>query len=135
LLAGATILPALVDSVEGVGLGELDDADDEELGKMAQIPASAWQPVPHAAPKPQKPSAPQHAPNDEPLHVNPLAFPHVPSREMGSAVEDGSTEEVDAIVDEDDAMDDVDPPMGSTALQLPKSDWQPSPQNVSSEPQ
>jgi hypothetical protein len=54
---------------------------------------------------------------------------------MGSAVEDGSTEEVDAIVDEDDAMDDVDPPMGSTALQLPKSDWQPSPQNVSSEPQ
>jgi hypothetical protein len=61
----------------------------------------------------------------EPWHVKPRVLPHVPSREMGSAVELGVTD--DETADDDDAMVEDDTagvelaPMGPTALQSPKS--------------
>jgi hypothetical protein len=60
--------------------------------------------------------------------VNPRVFPQVPSREMGRAVELGSTVEDDAV--EDEAMLELE-----AILQSPKSSWQPVPQNESVDPQ
>jgi hypothetical protein len=58
--------------------------------------------------------------------VKPRVLPHVPSREMGSAVELGVADDETAD-DDDDAMVEDDTagvelaPMGPTALQSPKS--------------
>jgi hypothetical protein len=119
-LIGALILDTEVESV-------LDNGST-----AAQRPASGWQPIPQAAaPRPQKPSEPQHAPNVEPWHVKPNLTPHEPSGEMASAALDG----VGEAVDEEVEVEDVDPPMGATALQSPKSSWHPVPQKEPVEPQ
>jgi hypothetical protein len=126
-LIGALMFDTEVESVEGVvedsELTKLDGAMLDDGSTAAQRPASGWQPVPQAAPRPQKPSELQHAPKVEPRHVKPRVKPHVPSREMGSEVGDAVGEAVDedSIVDEEVAVEDVDWPMGAAALQSPKS--------------